>query len=162
MQSGSKSFESARNGLSSPLAKRLFAIDGVTGVFFGSDFVTVTKSEQYVWSVLKPEIFAAIMEHFTSGVQPISTLSLLSRTTSASWQDHQELSCLGGILKAWRRVLPAPSAWRSQDCIQREACIPCGLKPRACQPGIGVDVPAHATECMSAARLETIKLPTVQ
>lgn len=67
LQSGSKSFESARDGMSSPLAKRLFVIDGVTGVFFGSDFVTVTKSDEYVWSVLKPEIFAAIMEHFTSG-----------------------------------------------------------------------------------------------
>ena len=73
LQSGSKSFDSARDGMSSPLAKRLFVIDGVTGVFFGSDFVTVTKSEEYVWSVLKPEIFAAIMEHFTSGV-----LSILS------------------------------------------------------------------------------------
>ena len=68
LQTGSKSFDSARDGMSSPLAKRLFVIDGVTGVFFGSDFVTVTKSEEYVWSVLKPEIFAAIMEHFTSGV----------------------------------------------------------------------------------------------
>ena len=67
LQSGSKSFDSAREGMVSPLAKRLFNIDGVTGVFFGSDFVTVTKSEDYVWSVLKPEIFAAIMEHFTSG-----------------------------------------------------------------------------------------------
>ncbi len=67
-QSGSKSFDSARDGMSSPLAKRLFAIDGVSGVFFGSDFVTVTKSDEYVWSVLKPEIFAAIMEHFTSGL----------------------------------------------------------------------------------------------
>ena len=162
MQSGSKSFESARDGLSSPLAKRLFAIDGVTGVFFGSDFVTVTKSEHYVWSVLKPEIFAAIMEHFTSGVQPISALSLLSRTTSASWQHHRELSCLGVILKAWRRVLPASSARRSQERIQREACIPCGLKPCACQPRIDVGVPAHAPECMSAVRPETMRLPTVQ
>lgn len=59
--------------MSSPLAKRLFAIDGVSGVFFGSDFVTVTKSEEYVWSVLKPEVFAAIMEHFTSGLCTLST-----------------------------------------------------------------------------------------
>lgn len=66
-QSGSASFDNPRDGLSSPLAKRLFGIDGITGVFFGSDFVTVTKSDDYAWSVLKPEIFAAIMEHFTSG-----------------------------------------------------------------------------------------------
>ena len=66
-QSGSKDFSSAREGMASPLAKRLFAIDGVTNVFFGSDFVTVTKTEDMVWSMLKPEVFAAIMEHFTSG-----------------------------------------------------------------------------------------------
>ena len=55
--------------MASPLAKRLFAIEGVTGVFYGSDFVTVTKAEDQVWSMLKPEIFAAIMEHFTSGAR---------------------------------------------------------------------------------------------
>ncbi|MGB5091691.1 MAG: NifU family protein [Parvibaculum sp.] len=50
----------------SPLALRLFAVDGVTGVFFGSDFVTVTKSEGE-WQHLKPALLGAIMEHFTSG-----------------------------------------------------------------------------------------------
>src|SRR3546814_260315 len=51
---------------SSPLAQRLFAIPGVSGVFFGSDFITVTK-EGRDWQVLKPAILGAIMEHFTSG-----------------------------------------------------------------------------------------------
>jgi metal-sulfur cluster biosynthetic enzyme len=50
----------------SPLAQRLFAIPGVSGVFFGSDFITVTK-EGRDWQVLKPAILGAIMEHFTSG-----------------------------------------------------------------------------------------------
>lgn len=67
VQSGSASFDSPREGMSSPLAKRLFAIDGVSGVFFGSDFVTVTKSDDYAWNILKPQIFAAMMEHFSSG-----------------------------------------------------------------------------------------------
>lgn len=67
MQSGSANFASARDAMSSPLALKLFQIDGVQGVFFGSDFITVTKSDDYAWSVLKPEIFAAIMEHFTAG-----------------------------------------------------------------------------------------------
>ena len=53
----------------SPLAARLFSIDGVTAVFFGSDFVTVTKREGE-WQHLKPAILGAIMEHFLSG-QPI-------------------------------------------------------------------------------------------
>eukprot|EP00887_Chlorella_sp_A99_P004190 scaffold23.g4190.t1 len=64
---GTRAFDSAREAMASPLAKRLFQIDGVTKVFFGSDFVTVTKSEDYAWSVLKPDVFAAIMDHYTSG-----------------------------------------------------------------------------------------------
>ena len=43
VQGGSKEFPNARAAMSSPLAKRLFAIDGVTGVFFGAEFITVTK-----------------------------------------------------------------------------------------------------------------------
>ncbi len=50
----------------SPLAERLFGIEGVTGVFFGSDFVTVTKGAGE-WQHLKPAILGAIMEHFISG-----------------------------------------------------------------------------------------------
>jgi Fe-S cluster biogenesis protein NfuA len=50
----------------SPLAERLFAVDGVCGVFFGSDFITVTKSTGE-WHQLKPAILGAIMEHFMSG-----------------------------------------------------------------------------------------------
>src|SRR5437773_2182406 len=50
----------------SPLAERLFGIGGVSGVFFGSDFVAVTKSAGE-WQQLKPAILGAIMEHFMSG-----------------------------------------------------------------------------------------------
>ena len=50
----------------SPLAERLFEIAGVSGVFFGSDFIAVTKSTGE-WPQLKPAILGAIMEHFVSG-----------------------------------------------------------------------------------------------
>jgi Fe-S cluster biogenesis protein NfuA len=50
----------------SPLAQKLFAIDGVTGVFYGADFVTVTKAGGE-WQHLKPAILGAIMEHYLSG-----------------------------------------------------------------------------------------------
>jgi len=50
----------------SPLAEQLFAIAGVTGVFFGSDFISVTKQDGE-WQQLKPAILGAIMEHFVSG-----------------------------------------------------------------------------------------------
>jgi Fe-S cluster biogenesis protein NfuA len=50
----------------SPLAERLFDVPGVTGVFYGSDFVTVTKNDSD-WQHLKPAILGAIMEHYMSG-----------------------------------------------------------------------------------------------
>lgn len=51
----------------SPLAEALFGIEGVTGVFLGADFVSVTKSDGHDWAVLKPPILGVIMDHFTQG-----------------------------------------------------------------------------------------------
>jgi Fe-S cluster biogenesis protein NfuA len=55
----------------SPLAERLFAVPGVSGVFFGSDFISVTKASGE-WQQLKPAILGAIMEHFMSGTPLLS------------------------------------------------------------------------------------------
>ena len=55
----------------SPLAERLFGITGVSGVFFGSDFIAVTKSDGE-WQQLKPAILGAIMEHYMSGAPLLS------------------------------------------------------------------------------------------
>ena len=56
----------AEQAAQSPLAERLFGITGISGVFFGSDFIAVTKSGGE-WQQLKPMILGAIMEHFMSG-----------------------------------------------------------------------------------------------
>ena len=56
----------AEQAAQSPLAERLFDVPGVSGVFFGSDFITVTKSSGE-WQQLKPMILGAIMEHYMSG-----------------------------------------------------------------------------------------------
>jgi Fe-S cluster biogenesis protein NfuA len=62
-----------RGGASrSPLASRLFEIEGVERVFLGADFVTVTKSAERDWYVLKPSILGALMEHFTADL-PVLT-----------------------------------------------------------------------------------------
>ena len=67
MAEGSRDFRSPDEGEVSPLASELFAIEGVTRVFFGSDFVTVGKDPDCLWAHLKAPILAAIMDHFTSG-----------------------------------------------------------------------------------------------
>lgn len=61
-----REFRSAEEAEASPLAQNLFGIPGVTGVFLGADFVTVTKTEGE-WQHLKPAILGAIMEHYLSG-----------------------------------------------------------------------------------------------
>jgi Fe-S cluster biogenesis protein NfuA len=67
---GTADFRSAEAAQPSPLALRLFKVNGVAGVFLGADFVTVSKSAESDWSALKPLILGALMEHFTTG-QPV-------------------------------------------------------------------------------------------
>jgi Fe-S cluster biogenesis protein NfuA len=64
---GTADFPSAAGAGRSPLAERLFAVEGVTSVFLGHDFITVTKSGGSEWHILKPMILGAVMEHFSSG-----------------------------------------------------------------------------------------------
>lgn len=62
-------FPNAQSAHCSPLAKLLFRIDGVKGVFLGPDFITVTKvDDEAEWKLMKPEIFATIMDFFASGL----------------------------------------------------------------------------------------------
>jgi Fe-S cluster biogenesis protein NfuA len=70
MEEGTVDFPDKDSGRISPLAARLFAIPEVERVFFGADFVTVTKRESAGadWRHLKPTILGAIMEHFTKGL----------------------------------------------------------------------------------------------
>jgi Fe-S cluster biogenesis protein NfuA len=67
MNAGTADFPDREAARRSPLAERLFELSQVTGVFLGSDFITVTKDEGADWYQLKPAILAAIMEHFTAG-----------------------------------------------------------------------------------------------
>ena len=63
-------FSSIRYATVSPLAQQLFQIDGVTRVFYGSDFISVAKEEGLEWNELKPEVLSVITEHYTRG-QPL-------------------------------------------------------------------------------------------
>ncbi|MCP1911246.1 NifU family protein [Bradyrhizobium sp. 33ap4] len=77
LDGGTMEFSSPESAARSPLAERLFAVSGVTGVFYGGDFITVTKADGD-WQHLKPAILGAIMEHYMSGAP------LLADGTAAS------------------------------------------------------------------------------
>ncbi|MBT4491226.1 MAG: NifU family protein, partial [Rhodospirillaceae bacterium] len=67
MPSGAAHFPNAATSDRSPLAQRLFAIDGIAGVFLDQDSITVTKADDWDWQALKTLALAAIMNHFTAG-----------------------------------------------------------------------------------------------
>jgi Fe-S cluster biogenesis protein NfuA len=71
LESGTLDMRSLDDAAKSPLAERLFGIDGIDGVFYGSDFITVSKSTGE-WPQLKPAILGVIMEHFMSGAPVVA------------------------------------------------------------------------------------------
>ena len=62
----SVSYKDLLEAENSPLAKKLFLIDGIDSVFLGSDFISITKTDNFEWQVLKPLILSQIMQHYMS------------------------------------------------------------------------------------------------
>lgn len=106
MEIGSSDFPNARAAMTSPLAKALFGIDGITRVFFGADFISVTKSDEASWDFLKPEIFAAIMDFYTSG-KPLflDSNTASSMDTSIQEDDSEIVAMIKELLET--RIRPA-------------------------------------------------------
>ena len=72
MDSGTANFPDSDAADISPLARRLFDVAGVTGVFLGRDFISVTRSPENDWQMMKPVLLGVIMEHFVTGAPVMS------------------------------------------------------------------------------------------
>ncbi len=70
LESGGRDFPNLDRAMSSPLAKRLFHLTGVEGVYIGTDFVTVTKGDRFDWQNLAPIVTEAVLAHLAAG-EPI-------------------------------------------------------------------------------------------
>jgi Fe-S cluster biogenesis protein NfuA len=92
--------ESARR---SPLAERLFQVEGVAGVFLGGDFITVTKRADKQWDLLKPALLGVIMEHFIAD-RPVLAEGLAAAAESGE-EDTEIVSQIKELLDT--RVRPA-------------------------------------------------------
>jgi Fe-S cluster biogenesis protein NfuA len=99
-------FPSAESGGRSPLAKALFAIPEVSRVFFGSDFISVTKRDGD-WKHLKPAILGAVMEHFTHGL-PLMEGGVDETEESYSEEDSEVVEQIKELIET--RVRPAVAA----------------------------------------------------
>ena len=92
----------------SPLASRLFLVDDVIGVFFGNDFITITKSEDADWQVLKPVILGVLMEHFVSGQPVMAETTDMSAVHADHGEDGADSEIIGQIKELLdTRVRPA-------------------------------------------------------
>jgi Fe-S cluster biogenesis protein NfuA len=69
---GTLDMRSRADASESPLGERLFDVPGVTGVFFGADFISVTKAEATDWQHVKPAVLGVIMEHFMADAPVVS------------------------------------------------------------------------------------------
>ncbi len=86
--SGPREYLSAEEAALSPLASRLFTVKGVSGVFLGGDFITVSKSSGE-WQHLKPAILGVIMEHYLSG-QPVVEDSSPAKDVAEAYDDADQ------------------------------------------------------------------------
>ena len=102
---GTADFPTPDSAAKSPLAARVFGVDGVTGVFLGNDFVTVTKEDGVAWDHVKPSILGAIMEHFQSGAPAMEGEA---QAAHASNHDEADDAVAGQIVELLdTRVRPA-------------------------------------------------------
>ncbi len=101
---GTADFRDAEAAKRSPLAERLFQVEGVEGVFLGADFISVTKPEDKEWYLLKPAILGIIMEHFTAG-RPVLLEDQGSEEAAPQEEDSEVVSQIKELLDT--RVRPA-------------------------------------------------------
>jgi Fe-S cluster biogenesis protein NfuA len=104
METGTASFTDAADAAASPLAARLFGIDGVVGVFLGAEFISVSKNEASDWYQLKPSVLGAIMEHYTSG-QPVFIPAAGEAKVSGDEEDGEIVGQIKELIET--RVRPA-------------------------------------------------------
>ena len=104
LKTGTADFSSKDVASDSPLASRLFEIDGVSRVFLATDFISVTKDPQLDWNNLKPSILTGIMEHYSTGLPAINETED-KNSESNNFEDSETIKQIKDLLET--RVRPA-------------------------------------------------------
>ncbi|XP_062926756.1 NFU1 iron-sulfur cluster scaffold homolog, mitochondrial-like isoform X3 [Mobula hypostoma] len=98
VESGSIDFPNVDSARSSPLAKQLFQIEGVKSVFFGPDFITITRESQVEWNILKPQVSAVLVDFFASGVPLITDVLQPDSASTDSEEDDEVVAMIKELL----------------------------------------------------------------
>lgn len=105
MEKGTVTFIDEEMAKESPLAEVLFKIEHVESVFFGSDFITVTKSEKADWQLLKPAILTTIMDHYVTGKPILKGQERVTKKDTSSENDTPIIKEIKELIDT--RVRPA-------------------------------------------------------
>ena len=104
MGNGTADFRNTEAAKHSPLALNLFKVDGVEGVFFGSDFISITKNDNHEWQMLKPSISETIIEFYKSGAA-IMLQEEEDKTGTSNTEDNEAVIKIKKIIDT--KVRPA-------------------------------------------------------
>jgi Fe-S cluster biogenesis protein NfuA len=102
---GTVEFLSGREAHGSPLARKLFAVDGLKSVMFGADFITVEKDPETSWMIMKPEIFSILTEHLSAGGPILTEGTAAAQDTMPNEDDSEVVSMIKELIDT--RVRPA-------------------------------------------------------
>lgn len=105
LESGTAEFRSFRDAQASPLAKRLFQIDGVKSVFFAQDFITITKDPAIAWSIIKPSVFSSVMDFYAEGGKVLDDASTGATDTVITEDDSEVVAMIKELIET--RVRPS-------------------------------------------------------
>ena len=104
MEKETADFRNVEEAKRSPFALNLFKIDGVEGVFFGSDFIAITKNNNHEWEMLKPSISETIIEFYKSGAA-IVLQGEEDKTDTSNTEDNEAVTKIKDIIET--KVRPA-------------------------------------------------------
>ena len=105
LDAGTANFSQGDNIENSPLAKKLFGVEGVIGVFLGSDFITITKKDDFLWEHIKPALLGTIMDFLQSGEKILNEDSKASLHEIHDGPDSEIVKKITDLLDT--RVRPA-------------------------------------------------------
>jgi Fe-S cluster biogenesis protein NfuA len=105
LESGTAQFRSYAEAQASPLAKRLFKIEGVKSVFFAQEFITITKDPDTAWSVVKPHVFSQVMDFYAEGGKVLDDVSTGAVDTAITDDDSEVVAMIKELIET--RVRPS-------------------------------------------------------
>jgi Fe-S cluster biogenesis protein NfuA len=105
LESGTAEFRSFRDAQASPLAKRLFQIEGVKSVFFAQDFITITKDPAVAWNIVKPHVFSHVMDFYAEGGKVLDDVGTGATDTVITDDDSEVVAMIKELIET--RVRPS-------------------------------------------------------